>query len=301
MKKILLLSTGGTISCRPSDAGLAPEQDGNELLDAVRVPRDVHIDVRDLMCVDSTDVTDAQRAAMAKALWEQRKQYDGFVLTHGTDTMAYTAAFLCRVLQNFDRPVILTGSQLPMEAEGSDAPKNLEDALLCAASDYRGIAVCFAGKLHRGSRVTKTDAHDFDAFTSGNASCAPDGRITDGVLTVSSMPEQGQPTWIEPKPVQAAVQIVTPLLTADDLLAFCGKEALLLYGYGVGGVPEQLAQAVEQVIASGTRVYLGTQCSFGRADASVYAVGQRMQALGVRCLDDRTMEDAIACLQCGLL
>ena len=114
------------------------------------------------------------------------------------------------------------------------------------------------------------------------------------------MPEPGQPAWIEPKPVQASVQIVTPLLTAEDLLAFRGRDALLLYGYGVGGVPEQLAGAVEQVIASGTRVYLGTQCAFGRADASVYAVGQRMLALGVRCLDDRTMEDAIACIRCGL-
>lgn len=301
MKHILLLSTGGTISCRGSASGLAPQQDGAQLLGAVCVPSDLHIDVCDLMCVDSTDVTAAQRLAMAKVLWERREEYDGFVLTHGTDTMAYTAAFLCRVLRHFDRPVILTGSQLPMEAEGSDAPDNLSDALRCAASAYRGVAVCFAGKLYRGDRVTKTDAHDFDAFTGGNTECTPDGVIRDGVLKIFDMPEQGEPEWIEPAVVHAAVLFVTPLLTKEDIVQYCGRDALLLYGYGVGGVPEELAGAIETVIASGTRVYLGTQCSFGRADASVYAVGQRMQALGVRCLGAMTLEDAVACVQCGLL
>ena len=301
MKHILLLSTGGTISCRESISGLAPQQDGGQLLHAVCVPEDVHVTVCDLMCVDSTDVTNAQRLEMAKTLWKYREEYDGFVLTHGTDTMAYTAAFLCRVLWHFNRPVILTGSQLPIEAEGSDAPKNLSDALLCAASDYRGIAICFAGKLHRGSRVTKTDAHEFDAFSGGNTECPPDGIVENGVLHIDHMPELEEPEWVEPVPTNTAVQIITPLLTAQDVLSYCGRDALLLYGYGVGGVPEELADAVEQVIASGTLVYLGTQCSFGRADASVYAVGRRMQALGVRCLGAMTMEDAIACVQCGLL
>ena len=96
MKHILLLSTGGTISCRGSAFGLTPQTDGEQLLGAVPVPAGVRVDVCDLMRADSTDITAEQRLAMARAVWEQREKYDGFVLTHGTDTMAYTAAFLCR-------------------------------------------------------------------------------------------------------------------------------------------------------------------------------------------------------------
>lgn len=301
MKHILLLSTGGTISCRAGADGLAPQADGTQLLGEVRVPEGVRVEVRDLMCVDSTDVTDTQRLAMARALWENRKTYDGFVLTHGTDTMAYTAAFLCRVLPGFDRPVILTGSQLPMEEDGSDAPENLSDALVCAASDYRGAAVCFAGKLRRGTCVTKADTRAFDAFSGGNTGCPPDGVIDDGVLTLLDMPQPEEPALRLPVPVRAAVLPVTPLLDAETVLTCCGRDVLLLYGYGVGGVPEALADAVAQVVRSGTRVYLGTQCACGPADCSVYAVGRRMQALGVRCLGAQTVEDAIACIQCGLL
>ncbi len=301
MKHILLLSTGGTISCRGSAFGLTPQTDGEQLLGAVPAPAGVRVDVCDLMRADSTDITAEQRLAMARAVWEQREKYDGFVLTHGTDTMAYTAAFLCRVLRQFDRPVILTGSQLPMEAEGSDAPRNLADALVCAASAYRGAAVCFAGALWRGTRVTKADTLAFDAFSGGNTGCPPDGIVENGVLRLNACPEAGVPAWVQPKPVRAAVLTVTPLLTAEQVAACRGMDALLLYGYGLGGVPAELEQAVRQVAESGTRVYLGTQCAKGEADLSVYAVGQRMRALGVRCLAGRTMEDAAACLQCGLL
>lgn len=301
MKRILLLATGGTISCRESASGLAPQQNGSQLLETVLVPENTRVTVCDLMQVDSTDVTDAQRLAMAQKIWQQRETYDGFVLTHGTDTMAYTAAFLYRVLPHFPKPIILTGSQLPMDAPRSDAPRNLADALVCAASAYRGAAVCFAGKLRRGDRVTKTDAWEFDAFTGGNTGTAPDGTVSDGVLTIADCPAPGISEWVTPAAVQAAVLTVTPLLDAQTLLACRGREVLLLYGYGVGGVPESLAEAAAQLIASGTRIYLGTQCPCGRADASVYAVGQRMGELGVRSLGARTMEDAVACVQCGLL
>lgn len=301
MSRILLLATGGTISCRAGADGLTPQMRGAQLLEAIVPPAGVEVEVCDLMRVDSTDVTGAQRLDMARALWERRERYDGFVLTHGTDTMAYTAAFLYRVLPHFDRPVILTGSQLPMGAPQSDAPGNLADAIVCAASGYRGVAVCFAGKLLRGSRVTKSDAWEFDAFSGGNSGAVPDGTVCGGALTIADMPEAGAPAWVQPTPVRAAVLLVTPLLDAETVLSCRGRDALLLYGYGVGGVPEALSDAVAQVATSGTRVYLGTQCPAGRADDSVYAVGQRMAALGVRSLGARTREDAIACLQCGML
>lgn len=101
MSRILLLATGGTISCRAGADGLTPQMCGAQLLEAIAPPTGVEVEVCDLMRVDSTDVTGAQRLDMARALWERRERYDGFVLTHGTDTMAYTAAFYtvcCRIL-----------------------------------------------------------------------------------------------------------------------------------------------------------------------------------------------------------
>lgn len=301
MKRILILATGGTISCRASASGLLPQLNGAQLLDMVRVPDDIAITVHDILCVDSTDITGEQRLALAQELWQQRGLYDGFVLTHGTDTMAYTAAFLYRALPHFDKPVILTGSQMPMDAADSDAPRNLEDALVCAASAYCGVAVCFAGNLLRGNQVTKTEAWRLDAFTGGNTDCAPDGVVENGQLNMLACPERGTPEWVQPVPIRAATLTVTPLLDADAILSCRGRDVLLLYGYGVGGVPETLVDAVAQLIASGTRVYLGTQCPCGRADHAVYAVGQRMGELGVRSLGARTREDAVACVQCGLL
>ena len=297
MKHLLMLSTGGTISCHAGADGLAPQADGTQLLGAVRVPDGVRVEVRDLMCVDSTDVTDAQRLVMARALWENRKLYDGFVLTHGTDTMAYTAAFLCRVLPGFDKPVILTGSQLPMEDNGSDAPGNLADALVCAASGYRGIAVCFAGTLRRGTRVTKADTQAFDAFSGGNSDCPPDGMIEDGVLTLLDMPQPEEPAFRTPVPVRAAVLFVTPLLDAETVLACRGRDALLLYGYGVGGVPEAggFYESIREGLAQGKTVVLTTQVQNEGSDLTVYLVGHRLKdSLGVLEAYDMTTEAALA-------
>lgn len=301
MKQLLLLSTGGTIACADEVFGRTPQQDGAQLLAHAALPPHTRLEVRDVLRVDSTDMTDAHRLLLARTLWDARAQYDGFVITHGTDTMAYTAAFLYRVLPHFDKPIVLTGSQLPMDTPGSDAPRNLTDALLCAVSDYRGAAVCFAGKLWRGCCVTKCDAWDANAFDSGSSGGQPDGIIADGVLRLADVPTPGAALWREPVFPRAAVLTVTPLLTADTVRACAGYDALLLYGYGMGGVPERLEAAVRAVLQSGTRVYLGTQCRRGGAQLEVYAVGQRMQRLGVQSLGARTLEDAVACVQCGLL
>ncbi len=301
MKQLLLLSTGGTIACADEALGRAPRQAGAQLLEHAALPPHTRLEVHDVLCVDSTDMTDAHRLLLARTLWDARTRYDGFVITHGTDTMAYTAAFLYRVLPHFDKPVVLTGSQLPMDTPGSDAPRNLTDALVCAASQYRGVAVCFAGRLWRGCCVTKCDTWDADAFDGGNSGRQPDGVMEDGVLRLADMPDAGEAQWREPVFPRAAVLTVTPLLTADAVRACAGYDVLMLYGYGVGGVPARLADAVREALESGTRVYLGTQCRRGGAQLDAYAVGQRMQQLGVRSLGARTLEDAVACVQCGLL
>ena len=138
-RKILLIATGGTIACRETGHGLTPVLDGEGLLRELPGLSEVcRVEVLDLMQRDSTDITADDRMQMARAVWEKRGAYDGFVIAHGTDTLACTAALLHHLLPHIDRPVVVTGSMLPMGAEGSDAPGNLLDALRVAADGRRG-------------------------------------------------------------------------------------------------------------------------------------------------------------------
>ena len=155
-RKVLLIATGGTIACRETENGLAPVLDGESLLRELPELASVcDTEVLDLMQRDSTDITAADRMQMARAVWERRGEYDGFVIAHGTDTLACTAALLHHLLPGIDRPVVVTGSMLPMGADGSDAPGNLADALRVAADGRRGVYAVLRGKILRGTNVLK--------------------------------------------------------------------------------------------------------------------------------------------------
>ena len=146
-RKILLIATGGTIACRETGHGLTPVLDGEGLLRELSGLSEVcRVEVLDLMQRDSTDITADDR---------MRGAYDGFVIAHGTDTLACTAALLHHLLPHIDRPVVVTGSMLPMGAEGSDAPGNLLDALRVAADGRRGVYAVLRGSILRGTNVLK--------------------------------------------------------------------------------------------------------------------------------------------------
>lgn len=298
MKRILLLATGGTIACRPGEDGLGPQAGGAELL---RGRQDLDIHVQDLMAVDSTDMTDAQRLAIGQAVWAARQDYDGFVVTHGSDTMAYTAALLGRMLQHFDKPVIFTGSMLPMEAPGSDAPANLDGALAAAVSAYRGTAVFFDGQLYPANAVTKFHSTHRHAFACVHG--RPDGEIQpDGRLRLDvCSPPAGEPRFVWPRFGGTAVVYVTPALQPEDVLAWREKETVFVLGYGVGGIPEGLTTAFVQLLEQGARVYILSQCALGGADGSVYAAHRRLIAAGARHLEGYSLEDALACAATGVL
>ena len=113
MPHILMIATGGTIACCETAHGLSPALDSSALLGALpELSALCTVETLDLMQLDSTDVTAADRQRMAQAVWQNREKFDGFVLTHGTDTLAYTAALLTHLLPHFDKPLVLTGSML---------------------------------------------------------------------------------------------------------------------------------------------------------------------------------------------
>lgn len=212
MPHILMIATGGTIACCETAHGLSPALDSAALLGALpELSALCTVETLDLMQLDSTDVTAADRQRMAQAVWQNREKFDGFVLTHGTDTLAYTAALLTHLLPHFDKPLVLTGSMLPMGVPDSDAPRNLLDAFRTAADGRAGVYAVMNGQILHGSHVFKQHSTEIDAFLSANA--APAGEIRESEVrwnTPAPVPS-GEPKLVE----QIDTHILPVRLTPD--------------------------------------------------------------------------------------
>ena len=164
-KKILLLSTGGTIASVISDQGLVPGESGEQLVRTLgSVPYDVT--VKDILQLDSSNIQPEEWKIIAEAIYRNRNDYDGIVVSHGTDTMAYTASMMTFMLQHINIPVVFTGSQVPMNVILSDAPDNLQLAFAAAANLQPNIYLAFNRKIMRGCRSVKVRKTAFDAFDS---------------------------------------------------------------------------------------------------------------------------------------
>ena len=163
-KKILLITTGGTIASVNTKDGLVPA--GSEILknEIEHLRAYYAIEVCDLMCLDSSNIQPEEWVKIARCVFDRRAGVDGIVITHGTDTMAYTSSILSFMLRNIDIPVVLTGAQLPMQNPISDAFDNLRTAFLMAASGRAGVFVAFDRHVMLGCRAVKVRAERFDAF-----------------------------------------------------------------------------------------------------------------------------------------
>ena len=168
MKKILLIGTGGTIASKPTDAGLTPMLDTEEILSYVpEVNGFCEVDAVQILNLDSTNMNPKHWLAIAEAVRVNYDRYDGFVISHGTDTMAYTAAALSYLIQNSPKPVVITGSQKSVFVRDTDARSNLEDAF-CYASQERahGVCIVFDGRAIVGTRARKMRTKSYNAFSS---------------------------------------------------------------------------------------------------------------------------------------
>ena len=189
--KILLLSTGGTIAAVPTANGLQPGQTGAHLLSMLgRLPYDVT--VQDILQLDSTNIQPEEWQFIAERVYTLRKGYAGVVVTHGTDTMAYTASMLTFMLSGLDVPVVLTGSQLPISNPLSDAPYNLRCALEMAVSGVPGVFIAFDRKVLLGCRSVKVRTTGFNAFESVKAPVVAEVN-SDGLCFTDPLPPRPAP------------------------------------------------------------------------------------------------------------
>ena len=169
MKKILMIGTGGTIASEMTPEGLTPELNTHQLLAYLpRIAQLCHVDCIQLYSLDSTSIHPTHWLGTAQAIREHYDDYDGFVISHGTDTMAYTAAALSYLVQDSPKPIILTGAQKPIWFDGTDSKRNLTDAFLYACRGCGGVQIVFNGKVILGTRARKTFSKSFQAFSSVN-------------------------------------------------------------------------------------------------------------------------------------
>lgn len=278
MKKIMFIATGGTIACAQTEKGLAPEATGRELLAQIPELKDkCAIDAVQLFNLDSTNMSPREWTELASEIQRHYSEYDGFVIAHGTDTLAYGAAALSCLIRNSGKPIVLTGSQLPMGAESSDAPRNLYDAFLAALSGLCGVAVVFCGRIIDGRVSKKIHTRAFDAFHS--MGIGDIGRIADGEVTLyKEFDPDTAPVFFNKMDTAVAVIKLIPALD-PAVLDFAAEHsrALIIEGFGTGGFPDYGGREFERKIAelamNGIILIMHTQVLEGGCDMSLYEVG----------------------------
>jgi len=252
--------------------------------------------------MDSSNMQPEEWSALARAVDEALRSCDGVVITHGTDTMAYTAAALSYMLAGVGKPVILTGSQLPMSDPLTDARLNLLRAFSAAMEGVPGVYVCFHDRLISGVRCVKTHTSSMDAFSSVNA--RPAGRFdVDGVHFEHPQPyEPLHPD--EPYRLRDSIDPRVFLLklvpgTSPDVLRFvknAGYKGLVIEAFGLGGshyIRRNLVKAMEELGESGIRVLVVSQCLYEKANLSVYEVGRGLMKDYILNGRDMTTEAAV--------
>lgn len=305
-RTICILYTGGTFGMQPSAAGYVPQRGlAAALAAALPPPGSAGMPAWDLVeyaqPIDSAQAGPADWHAIATDLAARYDGYDGFVVLHGTDTMAYTASALSFALQGLRKPVILTGSQIPLCEPRNDARDNLLGALLLAAHHpLPEVGLYFHGRLLRGNRATKRDSAALAAFDAPNH--APLARVGIGIAVdrarVLPMPAREAFELAPPAPREVMVLRLYPGLDTARLRRLLAPPlaGVVLQTYGAGNGPVGLPGFVDALAAAsaqGTVIVNVTQCARGRVDQGQYATGSALAAAGVVGGLDLTVEAAL--------
>ncbi len=289
MKNILILATGGTIVCSDRGQGLCPHYTVEDLLRCVSPAlADCKVDGRTVMNIDSSNMTPGRWLAIAGAIVEAYPDYDGFVVTHGTDTMAYTGAALTYLLQDLNKPVILTGSQFSMADRRTDALQNLNDSLLLACEDLAGVYIVFDGKVINGSRAVKIKTRSYDAFDSVNFPLVAEIKHNRIEYNHSLEPfftrNPAAPNRLPPcVPALEERLLVIKLFPGlrPEIFDYVRENlrGVIIESYGTGGIATEvmdLAAKVGELAEAGIVVAVTTQCLKEGVDLQVYEVGRRL-------------------------
>ena len=284
MKKILLLCTGGTIASVKTEDGLKPALTAEELLSYVpEVKRFCDVDVLQVCNIDSTNMAPEVWGQIVHAVNENYDRYDGFVITHGTDTMAYSSAALSYMIQNARKPIVITGSQKPINIDGTDAKDNLRDSIVYACDSYsQNVSLVFDGNVIAGTRAKKMMSRSFNAFHSVNFPVL--ARIQDGHI-LRSIPYEPIRKPVEFQETVSDAICIMKLIPGSrpELLAylFDNYDCIVIESFGVGGIPDQLLDKfyaeMEKWAAKGKFIVMATQVVNEGSNMEIYQVGQKVK------------------------
>jgi len=306
---ILLIYTGGTIGMvKDADSGVLKAFNFNKLLKNIPELKLLDCNIATISFetpIDSSNMNIEEWVKIAKIVEENYNQYDGFVVLHGSDTMSYSASALSFMLENLNKPVVFTGSQLPIGDLRTDAKENLITAIQVASLQQKGkpviteVCLYFEYKLYRGNRTTKISAEHFNAFTSPNFPCLVESGVH---LNVSEQ------LLLQPNDKKLAVHTsfddnvaivkIFPSINAKLMEAIFSTENLkgiVLETYGAGNAPTEtwFIALLEKALKKGIYIINVTQCSGGSVNMGHYETSSQLKQIGVISGKDITTEAAI--------
>ncbi len=299
-KRILIINTGGTLSSVNSDQGLSPGLSSREILEEIRmVSKDLELETEDFCSLDSANIFPDDWAALAVRIGQACMDYEGIVIIHGTDTLAYTASMLSFMLQNIPVPVVLTGSQLSISHPVADAMENCRCAIHMAASGCAGVFAAFNRKVMLGCRTSKVRSMSFDAFESTNYPNVAEISSLGLHIRREMLPERKgvfrvQPAFSDKVFLLKLYPGIDPSIL--KLLWQQGYQGIYIEGFGLGGMPfvkHDFVSAVREAVENGMTVLAGSQCPYEGSNLSVYETGLLALKGGVLQGFDMTAEAAV--------
>ena len=292
-----MLTTGGTIASVITPYGLIPTLNSEELLSYLpKLEEDIQINTRELYSIDSTNTRPEHWLLIAKAVEAEYENYDGFVICHGTDTMAYTASALSYLIQNSPKPIVLTGAQKPIGMEITDAKSNLRDSILYAADDNScGVQIVFSGNVILGTRAKKTRTFSFEAFSSINYPFIAeiyDGKI---IRYISQNKNNMKAIFYHNLNEKVYVMKLIPGIS-DSLIStiFKNYDGIILESFGTGGIPDSIQDTIfknlDKYPAKDKVLVITTQVQNEGSDTDIYEVGVKLKKYKYLEAGDMTLE-----------
>lgn len=307
--KILLIYTGGTIGMmKDFETGALKAFDFNQLLDKIPELKQLDCQIETFSFekpIDSSNMNPEKWVQIAIVIEENYHQFDGFVILHGSDTMSYSASALSFMLENLSKPVIFTGSQLPIGDLRTDAKENLITAIQIASLQKKGkpivqeVCLYFEYKLYRGNRTTKINAEHFNAFTSPNYSALAESGVH---LNISEnlLFSKNSKKLIVHKELDDNVVIIKMFPGINEsvlqsIISIPNLKGIIIETYGSGNAPTEdwFIQILKKAIKSGLYIINVTQCSGGSVSMGQYETSTQLKKIGIISGKDITTEAAI--------
>ena len=308
MKKVLLLTTGGTIAAREGAEGLVPDIKSNDILALIPEVQDkFEVECKDILNLDSSNIQPEEWQYIAGIVSENLPYYDGIIITHGTDTMAYTAGALSFMLQNLNKPVVLTGAQIPIEQMFTDAKRNLQTAFAAVDSGIPKVMIAFFDKIINGARAVKVRTLGFNAFESISAPYI--GEVfADGVHIYEDVDKCMPTEEFCLKDRLSTDVFVLKLIPGTnprifDMLLDMKYKGIVIEAFGAGGTHferRNLLPKLKMLVENGVAVVARSQCLYEKSEFSLYEVGRKVLDCGVIEGKDMTTEAIVTKLMWAL-